>query len=164
MDDIERKKYVGVIDDFIGCGESLDSAFAEPAFAYIYNTSAQVVSLESDVTFSNNGVITNNITHTLGTSSIVLGSAGYYEISFLIAAVELNQFTLFKNGVSVVGSTYGSGDTNQPNPAAVIIRAAAGDVITVRNHTSAAAVTLQTLAGGTQTCTNASVFIQKLLI
>jgi hypothetical protein len=32
----------------------------------------------------------------------------------------------------------------------------------VRNHTSAAAVTLQTLAGGTVTNANASVLIEKL--
>ncbi|WP_164473210.1 hypothetical protein [Clostridium sp. E02] len=44
----------------------------------------------------------------------------------------------------------------------VIITAAAADVITIRNHTSAAAVTLQTLAGGTQINSNASVLIQKL--
>jgi hypothetical protein len=44
----------------------------------------------------------------------------------------------------------------------VIITAAASDILTIRNHTSAAAVTLQTLAGGTQINTNASVLIQKL--
>jgi hypothetical protein len=44
----------------------------------------------------------------------------------------------------------------------VIITAAAADTLTVRNHTSAAAVTLQTLAGGTQINSNASILIQKL--
>jgi hypothetical protein len=44
----------------------------------------------------------------------------------------------------------------------VIITAAAGDVLTLRNHTSTAAVTLQTLAGGTQINSNASVLMQKL--
>jgi hypothetical protein len=44
----------------------------------------------------------------------------------------------------------------------VIITAAASDILTIRNHTSSAAVTLQTLAGGTQVNANASVLIQKL--
>ena len=44
----------------------------------------------------------------------------------------------------------------------VIITAAAGDVLTVRNHSSASAVTLQTLPGGTQTNSNASILILKL--
>jgi hypothetical protein len=44
----------------------------------------------------------------------------------------------------------------------VIITAAIADVITIRNHTSAAPVTLQTLAGGTQVNANASVLIEKI--
>jgi hypothetical protein len=40
--------------------------------------------------------------------------------------------------------------------------ASEGDVFTLRNHTSAAAVTIQTLAGGTQTNSNASILIRKL--
>ena len=43
-----------------------------------------------------------------------------------------------------------------------ILALAAGDIITLNNHTSAAAVTLQTLAGGTQTNINASIVIEKL--
>jgi hypothetical protein len=76
--------------------------------------------------------------------------------------VEPNQFTLFQNGAPVAGSTYGSGAGTQPNPGVVIITAAAGDVLTLRNHTSSAAVTLQTLAGGTVINSNASIMIQKL--
>jgi hypothetical protein len=38
----------------------------------------------------------------------------------------------------------------------------AGDSITLRNHSSAAPVTLETLAGGTQVNANASVLIHKL--
>jgi len=50
-----------------------------------------------------------------------------------------------------------SGAGTQQNPGGVILTAAAGDVLTLRNHTSAAAVTLQTLAGGTQVNSNASI-------
>ena len=131
-------------------------------YAYIYNLAAQVVPLEEDILFSNNGVIVGTITHAPGTSTIMLGSAGDYAIWFNVAGVEPNQFTLFQNGAPVAGSTYGSGAGTQPNPGMVIITADAGDVLTLRNHTSAAAVTLQTLAGGTQINANASILIQKI--
>jgi hypothetical protein len=131
-------------------------------YAYIYNLAGEVVALEADITFSNNGVIVGAITHTPGTSQIVIGTPGDYAVWFNETGGEPNQFTLFQNGAPVAGSTYGSGAGTQPNPGKVIITAAADDVLTVRNHTSAAAVTLQTLAGGTVTNANASVLIEKL--
>ncbi|MCA1682746.1 MAG: collagen-like protein, partial [Actinobacteria bacterium] len=36
------------------------------------------------------------------------------------------------------------------------------DVLTLKNHSSAAAVSLQTLAGGTQTNANASIAVERL--
>ena len=39
---------------------------------------------------------------------------------------------------------------------------AAGDVLTLRNHTSASAVTLQPLAGGVQASVNASIIVEKV--
>jgi hypothetical protein len=121
-----------------------------------------VVALEADILFSTNGIIVGTITHAPGTSTIQFSSAGNYAVWFYAAGVEPNQFTVFQNGAPVAGAVYGSGAGTQPNPGMVIITAAAADVITIRNHTSAAAVTLQTLAGGTQINSNASVLIQKL--
>jgi hypothetical protein len=120
------------------------------------------VAVEADILFSDNGVIVGSITHAPGTASIALGSAGDYSILFNVAGVEPNQFTFFQNGVPVAGSTYGSGAGTQPNPGMVIITAASGDVLTLRNHSSAAAVVLQTLAGGTVSNANASILIQKI--
>ncbi|MDI6921564.1 collagen-like protein [Clostridium botulinum] len=131
-------------------------------YAYIYNLAAQVVAIEADINFSNNGIIVGPITHAPGTTSISLGAAGDYAVWFNVAGVEPNQFTLFQNGAPVAGSVYGSGAGTQPNPGMVIITAASGDVLTLRNHSSAAAVTLQTLSGGTQINSNASILIQKL--
>ena len=131
-------------------------------YAYIYNLDAQVVALEADIVFSSNGVIKGAITHAPGTSTITLGTAGDYSIHFHESSVEPNQFTLFQNGAPVPGTTYGSGAGTQQNTGMTIITASAGDVLTVRNHTGAAAVTLQTLAGGTQINTNASIKILYL--
>ena len=69
---------------------------------------------------------------------------------------------LFLNGAKVDGSVYGSGAGTQPLIGQVIIQVGAGGVLTLRNHSSAAAVTLQTLAGGTQVNANASIAIERL--
>ena len=131
-------------------------------YAYIYNLSTEAVAIEADVPFSNNGVIVGSITHAVGTSTITFGTDGDYAIWFNVAGVEPNQFSIFLNGASVAGAIYGSGAGTQPNPGMVIISAVAGDVITLRNHSSAAAVTLQSLAGGTQANASASILIQKI--
>ncbi|OGO88784.1 MAG: hypothetical protein A2Y15_02570, partial [Clostridiales bacterium GWF2_36_10] len=131
-------------------------------YAYIYKLDPQVVALEADILFSTNGVIVGTISHTPGSSQIQLGSAGDYAVWFNAAGVEPNQFALFQNGAPVAGSIYGSGAGTQPNPGMVIVRASANDVLTVRNHTSTAGITLQTLAGGTRINSNASILIQKL--
>ena len=57
---------------------------------------------------------------------------------------------------------YGSGAGTQQNSGLSILILGAGDVLTLVNHTSAAAVTLQTLAGGTVINVNSSVLIERL--
>ena len=69
---------------------------------------------------------------------------------------------LFVNGVMVPGAAYGSGAGTQQNTGHTIVTVAAGAVLTIRNHTSSAAVGLATPIGGTQASTNASVVIDKL--
>ena len=75
---------------------------------------------------------------------------------------EPNQFALFRNGAEVPGTVYGSGAGTQQNNGQVILTIAAGDVLTLRNHTSAAAVGLASVVGGTQANVNASIVIKKL--
>jgi hypothetical protein len=89
-------------------------------------------------------------------------NAGDYKVTFSTSGVEPSQMALFRNGALVPGTIYGSGAGTQQNTGQVIVSLSSGDVLTVRNHTSSSAVTLQTLAGGTQTSSNASVAIEKL--
>ncbi|MGL4344715.1 MAG: hypothetical protein ACRCTE_05935 [Cellulosilyticaceae bacterium] len=130
------------------------------AYAYIYNIGAQTVAIESDVTFSNNGIITGGIAHVAGSPSIQIGTAGNYAVWFYVSGLEPSQFTLYQNGGIVPGAIYGTG--SQDNNGMVIITAAAGDVLTLKNHSSVSGIVLQTAAGGTQTIVNASIIIQKL--
>lgn len=132
-------------------------------YAYIYNTAAQVVALESDVSFDTNGSILGLISHPAGSSIITLSNAGTYRVDFSVTGTAANQFTLFVNGIANPGTTYGSGAVNQQNTGIAIITVLAGTTLTLRNHTSSGgAVTLQTLAGGTAINVNASMVIERL--
>ncbi|MEO7272471.1 MAG: collagen-like protein, partial [Vicinamibacterales bacterium] len=131
-------------------------------FGYVYNLGAQVVPIEADITFDSNGLVTDGVSHSPGSSTTVITNAGVYEIGFSVSGVEPNQFAIFINGTSVDASIHGSGAGTQQNNGHVLVVLSAGDVITLRNHSSAAAVTLQTLAGGTQNNVNASLLIRKL--
>jgi hypothetical protein len=132
------------------------------AFGYIFNTALETVPVEADVTFNSNGITTAGITHAPGTSQIVVSSAGNYQVTFSVSSVEPNQFALFVNGLAVAGSVYGSGAGTQQNTGQVILTLAAGDVLTLRNHTSLLPITLLSVIAGLQTNVNASILIEKL--
>ena len=131
-------------------------------FAYIYDVSGQSVAQEATVSFATNGVISAGITHAEPSDSIILVNAGTYAIWFYVAGTQPSQFALYQGGAPVTNSIYGSGAGTQPSPGMVIITASAGDTLKLKNHTSAAAVTLQSLAGGTQNNITASILIEKI--
>jgi hypothetical protein len=133
-----------------------------PGYAYIYNVAAQTVAIEANVTFDTNGILSGGITHTAGTEDITLGTAGTYAIWFYVLGAELNQFTLYRNNALVPGAIYASAVVYAPNIGMVIITAAAGDVLTVKNHTSPSTVTLEATTAGTAANANASILIEKL--
>ncbi len=122
----------------------------------------ETVPLEADVTFDSNGVLTPGITHVPGAAGITLTIAGTYETTFSVSGTEPSQIALFVNGTLVPGTIYGSGAGTQQNTGQAIFVAPAGAVLTIRNHTSSAAVGLATPIGGTQPSSNASVVIEKL--
>ena len=131
-------------------------------YAYVYNVAPQIVALEAAVTFDTNGVMTSGITHSAGAGGITLVNAGTYKIAFSVSGTEPNQMAMFVNGVLAPGTVYGSGAGTQENTGQAILTLGAGDVFTLRSHSSAAGVTLAILIGGTAQSVNASVVIQKL--
>jgi cell division GTPase FtsZ len=70
--------------------------------------------------------------------------------------------SLFLDGSLVDGTTFGSGAGTQPNIGQAIVTVADDDVLTLRNHTTTAAIGLTTPIGGTEETTNASVVIEKI--
>lgn len=131
-------------------------------YASIYNLSVQTVAIEDDVVFDNNSILTSAFIHVPGSSQISILETGTYKVNFSVSGMEPNQFALFLNGALVVGSVYGSGSGIQQNNGAVLLVASVGDILTLRNHSSAAAVTLSNYIGGTAENVNASMVIEKL--
>ena len=132
------------------------------SYAYIYNLAAQTVAVDAVVLFDSNGTMTADITHTLSTGDITFSTVGIYLVTFSVSGTEPNQFALFLNGSTLIGGIYGAGAGTQQNNGSMIIAITAGDVLTLRSYSSAAAVTLATPIGGTQANVNASVTIVKL--
>jgi len=130
-------------------------------FGYIFNEGAQVVPIDADIVFDSNGPL-SGLTHAPGNSQIQINAAGTYSISFSISGVEPSQFAVFVNGAQAPGTVYGSGAGTQQDNGLLLITLSANDIVTLRNRSSAAAVTLQTLAGGTQTNVNASILILRV--
>lgn len=131
-------------------------------FAFIYNLTAITIATEADVPFSDNGPMTAGFTHAPNSSVITIVNAGTYLITFSVSGTEPNQFALFLNGTPIAGSIYGSGAGTQQNIGQAIVIAGAGDVLTLRNHTSSAAVGLSSVVGGTQANSNASIIIERI--
>ncbi len=132
-------------------------------FETIYNVSSQTVANEADITFDSHS-FGSGITFTNGTSAITVNTGGLYLVTFGLTATPFNQFAIFINGA--LGAPYaifgaGAGGT-QPNGGTVIFNLSAGDVITIRNHTSGFAISLLATVGGTATNVNAFVTILKM--
>ena len=102
------------------------------------------------------------MTHATPSPSIVVESAGTYAITFSVSGTEPNQFAIFVNGAPNTSTVYGSGAGTQQNTGQAILILGAGDSISIVNHSSAAAVGLASVIGGTQANVNASVLIERL--
>jgi Collagen triple helix repeat (20 copies) len=131
-----------------------------PQYAYIYNLASQTVSEYGDMVFSNNGDMTSGITHEAGTSDIDVSVAGEYEVTFSLSALEPNQFGVCRNGLLVPGTIFGSSSGDQ-STGTVILSAAAGDVLSLRNQ-STGAIDLDPTAGSWTYNSDATFAIQKI--
>ena len=131
-------------------------------YAYVYNLGATTIPIEADVPFDTNGLLTDGITHAPGSTHVSIVNAGDYKVTFSVSGVEPNQMGLFLDGTLVPGTIYGSGAGTQQNTGQAIFTVGAGSALTLRNHSSSAAVGLQSLAGGTQANVNASLTIEQL--
>lgn len=139
------------------------ASIPEVEYGYFYNLSLLTpIPLEGDFPFDSNGQFTSGFTHAVNSPNIVIVRSGIYSVHFSASTVEASQIQLMLDGIAVPGACYGSGAGTQQNHGFVIISALAGQAITIRNHTSAAAITPQSLSGGTQLNSVNSLLITKL--
>ncbi len=130
-------------------------------YGYVYNTGNQTIPVLGSVPFSNNGALLG-IRHDIDTAPIIIDSAGVYAVWYTVTASEPNQFRLYLNEDIVLGSGYGSSENNNGYTGMAIIKAAAGDQLTLRNAVSNDSVTLDNTAGGTGLGVSASILILKV--
>jgi len=138
-------------------------------YAYVYSTENQTVELSAPVVFNKNGALLG-ISHEANTAPVIIESAGIYAVWYTISSYTPSQFTLFQNDNPVPGSTY-SGTITDLVPTndgttftgMVIINAAQGDQITLRNYESRNSTAgLTNSLGGTRGGVSASIMILKV--
>ena len=120
-----------------------------------------MVAVDGDVSFSNNG-LGGAVTHPLSSPVMIMNTSGTFEIDFSVTAIEPNQFGIYVNSLPIASSVYGSGAGTQQNDGTTIVSLSVGDVVALRNPSTSSAITLQTLAGGTETNVNAAITFRRL--
>jgi hypothetical protein len=131
-------------------------------YAFLYDVLGQTVAPSGDVLFRTEGPMTSEFAHVAGSSSITFATGGIFKVAISIAGSLRNQVGVTLNGVSVVGAIFGTDDNSQQNAGQTIISVAAGQVMTVRNQSTTAAIPLDNTAGGTATNVDASILIERL--
>lgn len=97
-----------------------------------------------------NGAFTSGFTHTASSTDVIIVNPGVYAVDYGVEVLEASQIALFLDGAVVPGSIFGSGaGTQQNNGHFILTTVSANQVLTLRNHTSAAAITPQVPSGGT---------------
>jgi hypothetical protein len=105
---------------------------------------------------------TAGFTHVAGSDTVTITVAGDYKVQWNVCGTQSNQFTLHQNAAPVVGACFGAGAGTEQNVGFVIIRAAIGDALTLKNFSSAAAVGLA-LQGGTNVAqVGAALLVEKV--
>lgn len=127
-------------------------------YGRVYHTGNQQIVADASVPFGYNGPL-NQITHQEGSGMVTVEQAGLYTAWFTVTGQTENQFALYQNEAILLDSTYGT--SSGGNNGTATINAAAGDVVSLRNHTSNPII-LNNTAGGTGTAVSASIFLLKI--
>lgn len=135
-------------------------------YGYIYKTATQNVASNASITFEFNGILTPGITHTPGSDSITIVTAGIYEINFIVLmrtadVTQAGTVALFANGIPVGQAVYGA--TVGQISGQVLLQLAAGTVLTIHNVATTQMVVDPALAGpATQPTVSASIIIERI--
>lgn len=137
-------------------------------YGYFYNLEVSAtVAIAAPFPFDTDGPFTTGFLHTasptVATSApITIVNAGVYRVEYTVTVAEARQIALYINGAVVPSTIYGAATGTVVTTGIAIITVAAGAVLTLRNHLSAAALTLVTPSGGTAANTTNSLVIMKI--
>lgn len=137
-------------------------------YGYFYNLAVSAtVAIGAPFPFDTNGPFTAGFLHTasavVATSApITVVNAGVYSIEFTATVAEARQIALYIDGAVNLSTIYGQATGTAVTTGFAILELAAGAVLTLRNHLSAAALTLVQPSGGTATNTTNSLMIRRL--
>lgn len=137
-------------------------------YGYFYNLAVSAtVAIAAPFPFDTDGPFTAGFLHTASatpatSAPITIVNAGVYAVEFSATVAEARQLALYLNGAVVAGTIYGQATGTAVTTGFAIINATAGSLLTLRNHLSAAALTLVTPSGGTASNVTNSLKIFKL--
>lgn len=135
---------------------------------YFYNLEvADTVAIGAPFPFDTDGPFTAGFLHTASptpatSAPITIVNAGIYSVQYTVTVAEARQIALYLDGAVVPSTIYGQATGTAVTTGIAIITAAAGQLLTLRNHLSAAALTLVTPSGGTAENTTNSLVITKI--
>jgi hypothetical protein len=114
-----------------------------------YNTVAQNVATEGSIVFTNQLNVNNILWDPLKPEEIVINEDGVYKLFFLCTTSISAQLTIFVNGVPDLGTTQGTNKGAGQLTIRDLHNLKKGDIVTIRNHTSAnGGIILTEFAGG----------------
>ena len=138
-------------------------------YGYFYNLEVSAtVAPEAPFPFDTNGAFTSGFLAYSKCCSCNVSSYHYckcwciYSVQWSVTVAEARQIALFLNGAVVAGTTVGAATGTVVTSSQAIITATAGSLLTLRNHTSVAALTLVTPSGGTAGNNTNSILIKQL--
>jgi hypothetical protein len=128
-----------------------------------YTKSTQIINTETDVVFDLNSVVEGLYWDPLNPSQVKILQDGYYKLFFLVTTNTAAQFSLSVNGVPIEYTTQGINRGAGQLTTRSILELKQGDIVTVKNHTSAnGSVVISEYAGGKYQSTSAILTIFKL--
>jgi hypothetical protein len=132
------------------------------SYGSFYSTQIQDVAIDAPVLFYQN-INVNGMTHTLGTGEVVVQKAGIYIFVFCVNTSQACQFTVFINGIPDQTTTAGINKGANVLQLRQEIELKVGDIVTIRNHTSATGtVKITQNPGGTLTGINAQLILTRI--
>ena len=144
-----------------GTTQTTAAVTSSKVYGYICDLSGQVVLGGDDFIFSNNGPL-SGITHTAGTSSVVIPSTGTYKIEFTVSHTAGNGaiIAIVVNGAVEPSTNYPINTAAGEVTGTAMLTLSAGDTITLRNNSANTAY--NTVITNSLPAVSASITITKL--